>query len=329
MKCASCKTFIPDNAFKREFSGYKLYSCGRCALSFWHALKKTDRKYYEDEKIESYVLCHKGIRTRLTPPHTELFRYLPRKSGRLLDIGCADGLFLKYAQEHGYDVCGIDFDRKSIDVAKRINRIKNVFPVPLEKFVKGHGRQFDIVTMFEVIEHQTDPYQFLKTVKKLLKAGGYIAGSVPLTNFLTSGSDWNLPPHHFMRFNKQALTFLLKSCGFRDIFIRNIRWPVLGFLAEIEKKIPFLYGLRRLLKKRLAGFFRSREEAAVLENSNARSARSARSAGRKSLKVRLLGLLRFLQGFLILFFLPVYLYLLIFQKGLNIYFQAKLDEKGR
>lgn len=47
------------------------------------------------------------------------------------------------------------------------------------EFAKKEGLKFDVITFFEVLEHQDRPREFLERVKELLKPGGWLAGSVP------------------------------------------------------------------------------------------------------------------------------------------------------
>lgn len=58
-------------------------------------------------------------------------------------------------------------------------------PQEFAEYCKEHNLKFDIITFFEVLEHQVDPVGFLETIKGMLNPGGWIAGSVPnRDNFL-------------------------------------------------------------------------------------------------------------------------------------------------
>jgi SAM-dependent methyltransferase len=170
-------------------------------------------EFYESEVFEDYVAFHEGVGTRLREYHKAFFKYFPSNvRGKLLDVGCGDGRFLRHAKEQGFEVWGIDFDKKSVENVKRNLGIETVFAMSLEEFyeyAKERGLKFDIITFFEVLEHQDKPREFLEMVKGLLKEGGYIAGSVPNKESIFQEElnqkiyFWidNLL-HHFLRFSK-------------------------------------------------------------------------------------------------------------------------------
>ncbi|MEM2074300.1 MAG: methyltransferase domain-containing protein, partial [Nitrososphaeria archaeon] len=71
---------------------------------------------------------------------------------------------------------------KSIKVCQEKWGLKNTFvmsPQEFAEFCQKEGLKFDVITFFEVLEHQDKPVEFLEAIKSMLKPGGYIAGSVP------------------------------------------------------------------------------------------------------------------------------------------------------
>ncbi|MCS7232215.1 MAG: class I SAM-dependent methyltransferase, partial [Elusimicrobiota bacterium] len=209
---------------------YKLYHCPKCDLQWWEPLKIVP-EFYEQEGEEAYAIFHMGINQTIGENHKMFFKHMPLKSGRLLDVGCGDGVFLAEAQRRGYEVWGIDFDRKSIRVCQEKKGLKNTFamtPQEFAEFCQKEGLRFDIITFFEVLEHQDKPKEFLEAVKSMLRPGGWIAGSVPnresmwirLYNKFNKNSDY--PPNHLIRFNNYSLNFLLKQYFIlREVYFCN------------------------------------------------------------------------------------------------------------
>ena len=123
MNCPVCNTFIEDKHFIRKYISefnnkeYKLYHCTGCSLEFWIPLQIIP-EFYEKESLDLYKSLHFG-REFLSVHHRPFFKYFPLRKGKLLDIGCGDGIFLKEAEKKGFEVWGIDFDKKSIETAKR------------------------------------------------------------------------------------------------------------------------------------------------------------------------------------------------------------------
>jgi SAM-dependent methyltransferase len=201
-------------------------------------------EFYESEVFEGYAAFHEFVGTRLGENHKAFFKYFPSNvRGKLLDVGCGDGRFLRCAKEQGFEVWGIDFDKKSVENVKRNLGIDTVFAMSLEEFyeyAKEKNLKFDVITFFEVLEHQDKPGEFLEMVKGLLKEGGYIAGSVPNRERLFVETDWkyydwDYPPHHFLRFSKFSLYRAFKNCGFTNIELYTLKYPYGEFISRIEK----------------------------------------------------------------------------------------------
>ena len=178
-----------------------------------------DARWYErmyggrDEKVLPLEPGHKYF---LEDP-------LAKKSGTLLDIGCGTGNFLKAARDAGYEVTGTELDRNAARFAKEKLGLKNLLPVTVSEFAVQHpSERFDVVTFFEVLEHQAAPLDFLRSVKKCLKPGGQIALSVPNRDRWMTGLDvLDYPPNHFTRWNAGVLKNVLSAEGFEVMSVRE------------------------------------------------------------------------------------------------------------
>ncbi len=178
-----------------------------------------DAQWYEqmyggrDEKLLPLEPGHKYF---LTDPHAY-------RRGELLDIGCGTGNFLAAARDRGYGVTGIELDRNAARFAKERIGLQRVFPLTIAEFAERHaGEQFDVVTFFEVLEHQAAPVEFLQKVKTCVRPGGMIALSVPNRERWLTGPDvLDYPPNHFLRWNATALSKFLSAQGFEVMSIRE------------------------------------------------------------------------------------------------------------
>lgn len=226
--CPACKTEIDSRNSKQTYNSekkYSLYHCLTCDLEFWSPLEMPDGKWYEINPNQDYI--HKKRVGEVAPHLAHFFKHFPLSKGRLLEVGCGDGLFLEFAQKEGFEVWGVDFDRKAVEVAKR-RGLKNVFSISFNDFVeyaKKEMLKFDAITFFECLEHQEDPDEFIKNIKTLLKCGGRIAGSVPNRDRLIINRDvWDWPPHHLIWWNKKSVEkFLAKS--FKEVLIYEVYYP--------------------------------------------------------------------------------------------------------
>ncbi len=272
--CPICGTEVEECSFKEVYvfpynnQEYKRYECLNCDIHWWEPLKIIP-EFYESEVFEDYVAFHEGVGTRLGENHQAFFKHFPSNvRGKLLDVGCGDGRFLRHAKEQGFEIWGIDFDKKSVESAKRNLGIDTVFAMSLEEFyeyAKEKNLKFDVITFFEVLEHQDKPREFLEMVKGLLKEGGYIAGSVPNRERLFVEIDWkdpfhwDYPPHHFLRFSKSSLEKALNLAGFKDIEVYKLDFPFIELFPHLEKK---LFGNLDKLKIKLKGMVLGNERKA-------------------------------------------------------------------
>ena len=329
VECPICGTEIKKDDFievyKSPFNNqnYELYECSKCELQWWEPLKMVP-EFYENDVFNLYTSFHEGVRTKIGQNHKAFFKYFPKKiEGKLLDIGCGDGIFLREAQRRGFEVWGIDFDRKSVEVVKKSLGVKTVYSMSLEEFcefAKERDLKFDVVTFFEVLEHQDRPREFLEKVKSLLKDGGYVAGSVPNRERLFREVDWkyfrgDYPPHHFLRFSKGALGNAFKILGFSNIEVRILDFPKEELPAYVEKKL-FGSGIDKL-KVALKG--------KVLEDSKLANVLPVEDISkiRPSFSHKILIFLKGLRSKLLLPLTLLYSNKLK-ERGIYLYFQARL-----
>jgi len=148
---------------------------------------------------------------------------LAPRGGALLDIGCGTGNFLAATRDAGYCVTGTELDRNAARFAIERLGLERVLPLTIAGFVEQFGNeQFDVVTFFEVLEHQTEPVEFLRSVKSCLKPRGTIALSVPNRERWLTGPDvLDYPPNHFLRWNAAALGKFLGAHGFEVLSVRE------------------------------------------------------------------------------------------------------------
>ena len=98
-----------------------------------------------------------------------------------------------------------------------------MFPLTIAEFAEQYAdEKFDVVTFFEVLEHQTEPGEFLRSVRSCLKPQGTIALSVPNRERWLTGPDvLDYPPNHFLRWNAAALKKFLAAQGFEVLSVHE------------------------------------------------------------------------------------------------------------
>jgi SAM-dependent methyltransferase len=91
---------------------------------------------------------------------------------RLLDVGCAAGFALTALRARGYDVHGVELSAEMAALARRRLGADLIHCGVLEEGL--FGGKFDVITMFDVVEHIEDPVAFLATARRMLNPGGVI-----------------------------------------------------------------------------------------------------------------------------------------------------------
>ena len=97
--------------------------------------------------------------------------------GTLLDVGCGYGFFLKLAQEAGWETTGVDVDSRAVSYARDQLRV-NALHGDLRSFQFPAG-SFDLITLWNILDHVPDPLQLLQEIHRVLKAAGADRGHGP------------------------------------------------------------------------------------------------------------------------------------------------------
>ena len=135
-------------------------------------------KYYDGK----YELIEKGKLLLLPQRYNVILNELSKlRRGRLLDIGCGEGVLLENARRQGFDVSGIDCSEYAVEICHRKNL--NVVCLDIEEQEFPFNEEFDIVITADTIEHLYDHYKFLALVNNCLKEKG-------LLFLTTANSSW-------------------------------------------------------------------------------------------------------------------------------------------
>ena len=155
-----------------------------------------------------------------------VLRHLPPRiprHGRLLDVGCAAGFFLTEARAH-YEVQGVELSTWSSAYAR--DRLH--LPVFTGTLQDAHlpADHFDVVTLWDVIEHVPEPVPVLAAAARVLKPGGRLVlstGDWGSAYAQARGADWHLmtPPWHLTMFSRASLQAAAERAGLRVVAWRS------------------------------------------------------------------------------------------------------------
>jgi 2-polyprenyl-3-methyl-5-hydroxy-6-metoxy-1,4-benzoquinol methylase len=168
----------------------------------------SDFAYTRDSSVDVPV-CSERIRV--------LEKFVTRKPPRrLLDVGCGQGDLLKAAENRGWEATGIDVSSHAVTTAR--GRGLDVKKGELTDVALPENH-FDVITMYEVIEHMPNPRDILLKAHELLKDSGVLviqtANIDSLRGRLQKGGYYYFVPGHFVYYSFATLKKMLSRSGFR------------------------------------------------------------------------------------------------------------------
>lgn len=111
---------------------------------------------------------------------TQVLRQSLPADGKILDVGCGNGVISRHLGRAGFNVLGIDVSEKTIENAKVIEPMANVqFMTKSAEELIAEGEQYDAVICSEVLEHLSDPGSLLRVLYGSLKPNGKLIVTVP------------------------------------------------------------------------------------------------------------------------------------------------------
>jgi 2-polyprenyl-3-methyl-5-hydroxy-6-metoxy-1,4-benzoquinol methylase len=189
----------------------------------------------------------------------------------VLDVGCSIGYdCFALAMKKDWSVLGVDIDKTSIQLANRIKEIlkcKNA-EFRLVDVLDGsfEGKQFDVVILFEVLEHIQEDEKAIRKINKLLKTNGLLLIAVPYSERTETFADPKVAfklkgeakvegefvgGYHWREgYNEKTLTNLLKKEGFKLSELKHVCIPkIINKHNETAFAFPLLYPLSRLFRR--------------------------------------------------------------------------------
>lgn len=249
--------------------GYDLVECTECRLAYianppsaeeLTEIYSANASYHADLQTPGSKLWERmaGIaRNHLS------FVQSMASGGKLLDVGCSTGQFLDQARGKGFDVAGVEFSESSAGFARAH------FGLSVEQGSIHASQQlaesFDLVTMFDVIEHVPDPASDMAQAFSLLKPGGWFVLSTPNIDGLFPRLSYKLahkldywphpePPYHLYQFSIRTLSAMLEKAGFAPGPVRHSNIDLAytfgtpTTLARMPKRLAYALVLAPLVK---------------------------------------------------------------------------------
>jgi 2-polyprenyl-3-methyl-5-hydroxy-6-metoxy-1,4-benzoquinol methylase len=220
--------------------------CRNCHLIYVNPIEKASKineAYFQRKDVDAPIIRE----TRLTATESQVGLIKRYGNGtRLLDVGCGEGFFLFNASKAGYATKGIEISQDVAEYARREFGL-DVEAKPFEE-LRFAENYFDVVTLWQVLEHVPYPLMVLKEVHRILKPGGLLATSTPdiegILAKIFRRKWWNLRRLHINQFTAKTLTGMLNRAGFKNVFSTSYKEyismsmlviPVLKYLKLYER----------------------------------------------------------------------------------------------
>lgn len=245
INCPVCD--VDDSVWVFDKAGFEFVKCRHCGLLYVNPqlTAETQESIYKQSKTANHWIKVQektkeqvwNAEKKYLPALQELRRIYP-KGGKLLDVGCSIGQFLALARGAGWDVQGIELNADAVAIA-RTNYGLNVHERKVEEAGFADG-EFDVVTLWGVFEHLTDPNGMLQTIRRLLRKDGLVLFFVPnghsLIIRMTREHNSTVSGRaHLWYFTPATMDKILRKNGFKKI----AEFSVLPQLHEIEHFLQY------------------------------------------------------------------------------------------
>lgn len=209
-------------------NGYSIHKCQRCGLVYVGVLPTAGEltELYGDSFFEASSKFDASANSPSLVNARDRVAQILRLPGigrtRWLDVGCATGEFLLAGSEVAGELHGTDISAYAISEGRRrgLQNLRDGNFTDLDY----SPEYFDLITMWDLIEHVEDPARVLHKAFAYLRPGGYLVLSTGDVDSLASkvmGRFWHLmiPPMHTYFFSRSTITRYLQEAGFTDLRI--------------------------------------------------------------------------------------------------------------
>lgn len=244
--CVSCGADTPRLLFKKACAeqNIELLKCPNCSMVFLKPPVKNKTVVLYDYYAKRMHLDRNKLYNQATEVSFKkllnIFKSNCSCGNRILDVGCGDGHFIDVCLKQGWDAQGIETSQSAVKLCLKFN-----LPVrPLDFFsLELKPGSFNIITLFEVLEHVHSFERFLTRAEELLTPGGILYLTTPNFASLDSRilkSEWSVIHYeHLNYFTPRTLKEVFSShtkFSLVSLKTRNISLDALCFFAGGRKK---------------------------------------------------------------------------------------------
>ncbi len=243
IRCCVCNNNNPEKFnLKYQKDNCAIVTCNNCGFYFIPPYYRKQIKYTQYKNSDVTQAVRSGNNWVKIQRHKLRFKFIQKfvKTGKLFDLGAGWGHFMLAGKELGYDVYGIEIAEQPYLYC--VNDLK--LPVDhIDFFEMDETKKFDVITMWDVLEHIDKADEFLEKCSKLNKPGSYLFIQVPQIDSYFAKKykdDWKMMGlDHVNYFGKDTITKILANHGYEVVKIKS----------SFELKLFMMYTILPLIKK--------------------------------------------------------------------------------
>jgi 2-polyprenyl-3-methyl-5-hydroxy-6-metoxy-1,4-benzoquinol methylase len=247
-ECNLCQSKNSFSIFLTWKKKYQLIECKKCNAISPNIAHDNEKEFIDsvynnpNYTKKAFIDIFKNYKYRKKVFGSERYNYCFQrlklnKSSKVLDLGCGFGYFLSYLKSKKINCKGIEPQENIANFCRKNLKIN----VTSNKIEEEKNNEFSLITLFDVLEHLKNPIQYLKTINKKLKIGGYCVMYTPNIRSLAyalMGSEQNtmLPFEHLCFYDQKSIIYLSKKSNFEICGIETYGFDVMDYFLYREYK---------------------------------------------------------------------------------------------
>lgn len=265
-----------NNKYAQKYSQYysRIVRCKECGLIYTNPRLKSkylkelySKEYFQNDHssrlgYSDYLQDQKNIIRTFDKRLKTIETFI--RPGKVLDVGCATGFFMQSAKMRGWKAEGVEISKYAASYAKKNFGFK-VYVGDILK-IDLPSNTYDLITLWDVIEHVSNPIEVIQVLKRSLKKNGLLVfstpdvGSLPAKLTKHKWIGYKLSDEHLTYFSKKTAALLLKKSGLSFVSSNHIGKYVnldlftnrIGLYSETIRKI---FDTIRLILPKDLGFY--------------------------------------------------------------------------
>lgn len=281
--CSSDKIglqFICSDHFvsKKDFAVFQCYSC-TFRFTQDYPEEADISRFYESESYISHSDTSEGISNKLyrlarkvmLVKKKNLVLYVTGlRTGSILDVGSGTGYFAATMKKAGWQAKGIEINEKAREFSRSHFGMEIV---PPDKITSLEPATFDCITLWHVLEHFHDPFEYFSEIYRLLKPEGFCIIALPNCSsydaeyFKSSWAAWDVP-RHLWHFSPATFRIFSDKAGFGLVKTKTLPLDVfyISMLSEKYKgsNLSFIKGMTKAIWFAFLSFFNRRKTSSMI-----------------------------------------------------------------